>query len=467
VSSLLIRRAELDGRVTADVRVAGATVHDVAPDLAPRPGEAVLDARGAALLPGLHDHHLHLHAVAAHDASVRCGPPDVTGPGDLGAVLAAATPDPRGWIRGVGYHESVAGLLDAAALDRWQPAFPVRVQHRSGAVWFLNGAAIRALGLAGAEHPGVERDADGAPTGRLWRADDWLRDRLPPTPPPALDAVGARLSGLGITGVTDATPDLGPAAVTGIAAAHERGSLPQRVHLLGLPLGAPPPGTGVTAGPYKLVLADSGLPHLGELTGRIRAAHAAGRAVAVHCVTREALILTLTALADAGPRDGDRLEHAALVPQNLVDRVAALGLRVVTQPGFLADRGDDFLRDLPADEHADLYRLGSLHRAGVCAAPASDAPYGPLDPWAVIAAATTRRTRSGRVAGPAERIGAAVALAGYLSPATDPGGSRRRVAPDVPADLVLLHAPLAAALAAPSADLVRATVIAGDVRHGC
>jgi hypothetical protein len=63
---------------------------------------------------------------------------------------------------------------------------------------------IELLGLDGLSHPGIERDAMGRPTGRLYGMDEWLRDRWA-GPPPDLATVGAELLGYGITGVTDAT----------------------------------------------------------------------------------------------------------------------------------------------------------------------------------------------------------------------------------------------------------------------
>jgi predicted amidohydrolase YtcJ len=455
MTGFLVRDAELDGIRRADVRIDGALITEIAPALDRRPGEAVLEARGGALLPGLCDHHLHLHALAAHARSVPCGPPDVTTPAALGAALSGARADGHGWIRGVGYHESVAGMLDADTLDRLHTVRPVRLQHRSGALWVVNNAAATALGLVTGDHPGIERDAGGRPTGRLWRADGWLREHLPAAGPPGLAETGARLARLGITAVTDATPDLGGAAIDALTA----GALPQRVLLLGVPLGQDSPAR--MTGPYKIVLADSGLPDFAALVDRIRAAHGENRAVAVHCVTREALVLLLAALDETGTRAGDRLEHAALVPAELLPRIAELGLRVVTQPAFLAQRGDDYLRDVPAADHPDLYRLRSLAAAGIRCTPSSDAPYGPLDPWAVLRAAAERRTPAGRVVGAAERIAVREALAGYLGSPDDPGGPPRRVGAGTPADLALLHAPLAEALQNPSAELVRETIIGG------
>ena len=480
MTELLLRDAELDGcvhtdmrradmrladvRARADVRLADGRIVEIGPALPHRRAAQVLECRGGALLPGLCDHHLHLHALAARARSVSCGPPAVCDAAGLAAALAAAPADERGWIRGVGYVESVAGDLDATTLDRLHGTRPVRVQHRSGALWMVNSAAAERLDLAAGAHPGIERDGREAPTGRLWRADDWLRARLPVTGPPDLAPVGKLLARMGVTAVTDATPDLDTAALEAITAAVGTGALPQRVHLLGAPLGwSAPDGTGVTTGPYKIVLADSALPDLDALTEQIRAVHAAGRAVAAHCVTREALVLLLAAVTEAGARPGDRIEHASLVPAELVGELARHRLAVVTQPGFLADRGEDYLRDVPGTEHADLYRCRSLLAAGVPLALSSDAPYGPVDPWAVITAAVARRSRLGRVVGPAERLTPAQALAAYLADPDDPGGRPRAVRPGAPADVVLLEVPLAQALASPDAGLVRTVIVGGRV----
>lgn len=413
---MLIRNARLGGQLV-DLRLDGEHIAEIGVGLR---GEELLDAGGATVLPGLVDHHLHLHAMAAADTSVDLRGLDLRQAAD---ALAAASTDAQGWVRATG----VATDLDGAALDALHPHRPVRAQHRSGAQWTVNALGARALGLETAEHPGVERDHTGAATGRLRRADDWLRERLPTRGLPDLTAIGQRLAGHGITAVTDATPGI---------EIFDASALPQHVTLLGVGLDAtPPPGT--TVGPYKIVLADSGLPDLDDLSECIRAAHSTRRAVAVHCVTREALALLLAAFDTTGTVPGHRIEHGALIPRETIPLLHALGLRVVTQPGFLADRGDDYVRDVPAADHDDLYRCASLRAAGVPVALSSDAPHGPLDPWAVINAAVTRRTSTGAVLNPAERLSEAAALAGYLAPPDDPGGPARRIEAGAPADLVV------------------------------
>jgi predicted amidohydrolase YtcJ len=441
--TIFIRAAEVEGR-TLDVRVRGETVAQMG-DLRPERGETVLEARGGALVPGLHDHHLHLLSLAAAAASVRCGPPEVTDDAGLARVLRAA---PAGWVRGIGYHESVAGVLDRHALDRMVHDRPVRIQHRGGGLWMLNSRAVTELRLR--DEPGVEHD-DGQPTGRVWRADALLRERLAPEPP-ELTAVGRRLASLGITGVTDATPNLSEDTVALLSGA----ALPQRLQLLGAATETRLP-PGITVGPHKILRPDHEPPDWDELHAEVARMHAVGRAVAIHAVTRESLVLALAVLADVGPLAGDRIEHAAVVGEDALPLFAEIAPVVVTQPGFVVERGDEYRRDVP--ELDDLYRYGSLLRAGVKVVASSDAPFASEDPWRTIAAAATRELS------PAERVAPGQVLDGLLTPLADPGGVPRRVAVGAPADLCLLRVPLAEALSAPDAGFVVATVFAGRLTY--
>ena len=243
MSGLLVTGCEVNGVAGLDVRVRGGVVAEVAPQLPPD-GDDVLAARGGAILPGLHDHHLHLTAMAAALDSIPCGPPAVEDLDALASSLRGASrAAPTGaWLRGVGYHESVAGALDCDALDALVADRPVRVQHRSGALWMLNRAALRVTGLE-----------DAAPSGRMFRADRVLGERVPPV---ALDLaeVGRRLAAVGVTGVTDATPALDRRAFDLLTAAVARDDLPQRLMLLGAAQLPEPGHPRLTLGPWKLVL---------------------------------------------------------------------------------------------------------------------------------------------------------------------------------------------------------------------
>ncbi|BBY80919.1 amidohydrolase family protein [Mycolicibacterium pulveris] len=429
---MLIRQACLLTGVVVDVRV---TDRIVALDqrLDPRPGEQVYDAAGATVIPGLHDHHVHLRSAAAALTSVRVGPGDVHGRADLARVLAAADVGADGWIRAVGYHEAVAGPLDRTVLDELSPAVPVRVQHRSGVLWTLNSAGLARVGQP--DHPdGRLRSSDSAWSDTLQRNETGLAE------------VSATLCARGVTGVTDATPDLDAEDVVKLTLAHRRGELRQRVHWLA---------------PGKRILHDTELD-LEALTAWIAARHADDVAVAVHCVTAAQLVVTLSALQAAGTHPRDRIEHAAVVPDDTLAQLAECGVTVVTQPNFVVERGDQYLEDVPAAEHCELWRVRSLIDAGVPVALSTDMPFGDGDPWQTMRAAVRRTTGSGAVLGADERISADTALSMFFGTPERPTVPRT-VDVGRPADLVVLSAPPAEVRGELDADLVAATLIAGEL----
>lgn len=446
-----------------DVRVRDGRIAAVAARLEREPEERVLNAAGAVLLPGLHDHHLHLFALAARSNSVACGPPHVTSAAELEDALRRQPG--QGWVRGVGYHESVAGPLDRWRLDAMLAQRPVRIEHASGVMWFVNSAAVRALGLAEHAEPGIER-ASGEPNGRLFRLDGWLRRQLGRQDPPDVAAASAQLAACGVTGITDTTPSNDDAAFTAFAAAIDRGALRQRLRLMGGEALTPRRhGEALVTGELKVMLDEYALPDLDELIARMRRAHQAGRGVAFHCVTRVELIFALRALIDAGSGPGDRIEHASVTPDDAFPLMRQCGVTVVTQPGLIAERGDRYLADVAADEHALLYRLDSFRRQGVPLAFSTDAPYGSADPWLAMRAAVTRRTFGGAEIGAGERLTAEAALAGFLTTGDAPGGAPRRIAPHVAADLCLLDRSWRDARRDLDAAMVTLTMAAGSITY--
>jgi predicted amidohydrolase YtcJ len=143
--------------------------------------------------------------------------------------------------------------------------------------------------------------------------------------------------------------------------------------------------------------------------------------------------------------------------------IAELGLTVVTQPAFVAERGAEYLdRVAPADLD-DLWPWRRFDEAGVPVACSSDAPYTSWDPWAAIAAAAGRMTCDGRRVAPDEGVNAARALAAYFGTPLDPGGAPRRIARGEVADIAVLDRPWRRVIEEPAAVRVRATVIGGRV----
>ncbi|MPZ00485.1 MAG: amidohydrolase family protein [Actinophytocola sp.] len=457
MTGLLLHQVELSDGRRADCRIRDATVKEIGTQLRPFPDEAVVEGRNGAVIPGLADHHLHLAGMAALATSL-----DISAvKGDnIATVLTSAAPGPDGWIRAVGYDEA-HGDIDREVLDRWRPDVPVRVQHRSGALWVLNSMGLSRVAAEAAHHPGIEREASGRLTGKLWRADDWLRGAVTAVEP-SLAAIGILLATYGVTHVSDATPGNTHGLVIADAAA--RGDLPQKVQIMASAPGGPLPHR-VTLGPRKIVIPDHRPPDFDSLVEEIAAAHEAARAVALHCVTRTALAVALAALDTAGGKAGDRIEHCAVADTAAARLLAERGIRVITQPTLFARRGDAYWDRSEPSDRPDLWRYAGLLRAGVRVAPSSDAPYGDPDPWACLQAARDRTTSSGLVFGHAERVPTAITLRGFLSRLDDPGGLPRRVRPGSAADLVLLDRPFAEVLAEPDASCVRATIIDGRIVH--
>lgn len=452
-ATTVICDAEVDGAVV-DVVVEAGRIRAIGRDLRCR-GMSVVDAGRGALIRGLHDHHLHLLAMAAADRSLDVAP--AAGPTEFDAALRAARRDGT-WLRVVGY-EDRHGPLDRARLDRLAPGRMVRVQHRSGAAWVVSTPGLAAIGVTSDD-------------GWLHRVDAELGRRWAGEGAPDLAPVGQRLAAFGVTGVTDATPFTDSGGFALLAAARTAGDLPQRVVVTGGPAlaeAAVPPGLGrggLGSGPVKVVVADHAVPSPDELIAAFRRARRAGRPVAVHCVTRLGLVLALTAWEAVGAVAGDRIEHGSVVPVELIAPIAALGIAVVTQPAFVRARGDRYLDEVEADDRSHLYRCATLIDAGVGVGGSTDAPFGPADPWLAMQAAVDRRTATGQVVGPGESVTPRQALDLFGGPPDAPGAARRPLAVGDPADVVLVDGPLAGVLADLSADRVRATWIAGRLCHG-
>ncbi len=214
----------------------------------------------------------------------------------------------------------------------------------------------------------------------------------------------------------------------------------------------------VSVGPVKIMLDDTTLPVPAELADLVRAAHAAGRPVAVHCVTRVQFVVTLAALDLAGRRPGDRIEHGAVIGADSLPDLR--GLTVVTQPHFVADRAEQYAADVPPDDRPDLWRLRSLGDAGVDVAAGTDAPFGSEDPWHVMRAAVHRPAMFAAD----EAVSPAQSLALFLGEPAAPA-TQRLVAPGRPADLALLRAGPLDVLRSLGSDLVAATFIGGELAY--
>ena len=424
---MIIRNCKIDDQLV-DVLLAEGLIARIGNDIR---GDKDFDAKGGALIPGLHDHHIHLNATAAAMNSVRCGPPEVTSKTD---IIEALNRDDEGLLRGVGYHHSVAGEIDRDWLDKNGPDRPIRIQHRSGRLWILNSLAMAELGLS------EPKD------GRWLDSDVKLRTK---SQFPDLTPLINRLLSYGITGVTEVTPSNGIAEYEN----YLKAAKPLRLSIMGR--------TELFSKQskyLKLHYHDHNLPALDDLTREIKQAHMAGRNIAAHCVTRAELMLTLAAIEMAGPIYGDRIEHAAIADDAAIEWMQKLELIVVTQPNFITEREAAYLKDVRQEDHKNLWRLKAFSDAGLKLAAGSDAPFGSPNPWAAMAAAVKRpKGFEGEAITPEE------ALAIYTKPASDAGAPARKVEVGALADICLLDRSWADTRDSFSDVRVQATWIAGEL----
>jgi predicted amidohydrolase YtcJ len=186
--------------------------------------------------------------------------------------------------------------------------------------------------------------------------------------------------------------------------------------------------------------------------------HAIGDAAVERCVS-----LFERLLAEQPRRDHrHRIEHASLVPPDLVPRLARLGLCVSTQPLFIHSEKTWLHRRLGAERARDTYPLRSLIDAGIVVGGASDAPVESLNVLHAIQCCVTREGfETQQALTPLEALHLFTRDAAYLQFEEDEKGT---LAPGKRADLVILSAnPLTVAPQDIAAIRVLRTVSGGRV----
>jgi predicted amidohydrolase YtcJ len=466
-------------------------------------GAQLIDAGAAAIVPGLHDFHLHLVGMARARREVV-----LDAAGDFEAVVAAMHPAAErlaaeAWLRGRGWREAA---LSAGDLDRLDSAIghrPALVYSHDGHSAWASPAAMLVAGIdAGtADPPGgrLDHDTHGAPNGILReRATDlvepFARRLVGEELDGALQETVAELAALGITGAVDAgdaTADsgLGRYAPFGDRAAALLAAgemLDGRIRLtvnvpasaiaaaaeLGLRTGQIVPGTSTlrlgwakafvdgalgsrTAAlfaPYTCGRAgETGITRLSdvELDALLAAGRAAGIALAVHAIGDRGVATVLDAIDRAGAGNPaaapDRLEHLQLVRPADLPRLAAADLTASLQPiHCAADRG--MVDACWADRAPQAYPWRSLSAAGTRLAFGSDAPIESVNPWLGIFAALHRRYPGDGTPDwhPEQALDIGAAIGGYTSgPAAAAGLSDEgHLRPGARADLAILNVDL-------------------------
>src|SRR5699024_1636044 len=165
-----------------------------------------------------------------------------------------------------------------------------------------------------------------------------------------------------------------------------------------------------------------------ELHDLLDRARRAGLSVALHAIGDAAVHDALDAFAATGVTGS--IEHAQLVTDTDLPRLAELGVVASVQPAHLVDDRDVIDQCWP-DSGRRCFRTATMINSGVDVRFGSDAPVSPLDPWLAMAAAVHR----GDPADPAWHPQEALSVRQALACSTD---GVERLAVGGPGDVVLL-----------------------------
>jgi predicted amidohydrolase YtcJ len=198
----------------------------------------VIDLKGAAVVPGLHD--MHVHPMGAGLSQQKCRIIQGSSvPQMLDAVKACVAKRAKGeWVTGGQWEASAFGgqPVHRSLLDQVSPDNPVALNDISGHSLWVNSKALQLAGVT-AQTPdpagGIfERDAKGEPTGVLRERAGQAVYVVIPAPTPEENTAALRWSlgnmlSFGITSFTDA--GLNDAGMQAYAALADQGVLKQRV----------------------------------------------------------------------------------------------------------------------------------------------------------------------------------------------------------------------------------------------
>lgn len=426
------------------------------------------------LLPGLIDQHLHPILGALTLAVEVIAPEDWDLPGKK--YPAARTPDAfrarlqeavqtqpqsREWFFTWGYHGLWHGSLSRGDLNALSRTRPIAVWQRSCHEFFLNDAAIAALGITeeSTKGKGAWSEQVDFANGHFWEGGlNFIIGALmkvlatPERLSFGLTQMVAYLHANGVTAYNEPgalyTPDmwtlyeqiLGAASTPMYATflADGRGILDR----VGLDKGlaaveqqiavAPAgPGKKLMFFPKQIKLfADGAIisqlmqmkdgyldGHRGEwiippdeLERRMRLFWNAGYQIHIHVngdLGLEVLLQIIEKLMAENPRADHRtvIVHFANSTEEQIGRIARLGAVVSANPYYPVGFADKYGEIGLGPQRADLMvRAGSVRRHGIPLSYHSDLPMGPAAPLALAGFGVNRLTPGGRVAGPEQRI---------------------------------------------------------------
>ncbi len=415
-------------------------------DALPR-GYRTIDLNGRFCLPGLNEAHNHMIGFGTALGHVEAGFPKVRSIEDIKRNVAERVRQvPAGnWIQGRGYDDN---KLDEKRhpnrydLDEVAPEHPVIIVNGSGHMSAVNSLALKLAGIT-RDTPDPQgghfvKDANGEPTGVLQEtAQDSVRSLIPkPTVEDHVTALQRCNDAYVAAGITS-SQDAGSSSADQIEAyqrAVREGKLKIRTSMMirenllpeitGLGVKQEFGNDHLRIGPIKMFidgsligrtaavsqpfLEDPRDDNLGltmmpteEFENYVWQAHSAGFQIAVHAIGDRAIEMVLNAYEKALTRlprsdHRHRIEHCGILRPDLIERIAKMHVLAVSQPIFITEYGDGFIRHLGMSRIQLTYPFRTLLDAGIRLVFSSDCPVSAFEPLKSIKAAVTEKTGSGR-----------------------------------------------------------------------
>jgi len=418
------------------------------------PETRVVDLRGNSLLPGFIDSHLHMLLYGTNQLGVDCknGVGGIEGIKDRLAGRVRTTPAGE-WVRGWGYNDQ--GLAEGRHptredLDRVSEDHPVIVVRTCNHISAVNSKALELLGIT-SETPDPEggrivRGEEGEPTGVLKETAHMLAfEESRYSDEEMLEAL-ARANqdfvALGITSIHEAG-GYGPDQMRTMYRAVAEGRVKVRIYAMVCSLnrseefvakmvdagivtgvgderfrvgpakiftdGSSSGPTCATREPYTSDPNDSGILYYSQekIDEILGAAHREGFQITAHAIGDKAVEMVTNCIErslEEHPREDHRhrIEHAGMVPPDLMERLKRLGIVPIPNPAFFYEFGEGYVKNYGGRvEH--MFPLSDYEREGIVAASGSDAPVTVPNPLRGIYCALTRRTASGTPVGESQR----------------------------------------------------------------
>jgi predicted amidohydrolase YtcJ len=431
------------------------------------PATQVIDLQGQLVIPGFIESHGHFSGVG--EAQLQLKLMDTTSWDEIVAQVAAAVKasKPGEWIIGRGWHQdkwtrpadpAVEGFPTHASLDAVSPDNPVVLTHASGHAAFVNANAMAISGITRAtrDPPGGEilKDGSGEPTGLLREtAGSLIRTtgRDTARARKGLELASAEVLSKGITSFEDAgssfaTIDLmkamidegrigvrlwvmvndrnallaqklkqyrmidygqGHLTVRAIKRVMD-GALGSRGAWLLEPYSDKPDSVGLNTTPIEAI---DETAHLALVNEYQLCVHAIGDRA-----NRETLDLFERAFKTNPPKRDLRwrVEHAQHLSAADIPRFGQLGV-IASMQGIHATSDAPYVLERLGPKRAEegAYVWQKLMKSGAVVANGTDAPVEDVDPIANFFASVSRRTKTGTVFYPDQRMSRMEALKSY------------------------------------------------------